>query len=63
MNHTKLILSKIDFVVSSTAASQKLFFPRETEVFVKLLKYGLIALDIYRVTVLSTGAHSLRNSK
>ena len=48
---------------SVAAGQQKLFLPRETEVFVKLLRYGLVALDIYRVTVLPNGAHSLRNSK
>ncbi len=40
-----------------------MFLPQETEVFVRLLKFGLLALDIYRITVLPSGAYVLRNSK
>ena len=41
----------------------KLFLPHETEMFIQLLKYGLVALDIYRITVLPNNTHVLRNSK
>ena len=42
---------------------QKTFQSHETEVFLRLLKYGLMALDIYRVTMLPNGVLVLRNSK
>ena len=46
-----------------TAQSQKIFLPHETEQFVRLFRFGLVALDIYRVTSLPNSAYILRNSK
>ena len=46
-----------------SASNQELFFPHETEQFVRLFRHGVVALDIYRVTNLSNGNHVLRNAK
>ena len=45
------------------ASSQELFFPHETEQFVRLFRHGVVALDIYRVTSMPSGGHVLRNAK
>ncbi|XP_065834052.1 transformation/transcription domain-associated protein-like isoform X2 [Oscarella lobularis] len=39
---------------------QKTFFPRETPVFVRLLKYTLLCLDIYQVMTAPNGSFYLR---
>ena len=43
----------------------KVFLPHETEQFVRLFRYGLVALDIYRITTLPSGSYmySLRSAK
>ncbi|KAL5497639.1 hypothetical protein EMCRGX_G014148 [Ephydatia muelleri] len=42
---------------------QKLFLPHETHHFVDLFRYGLVALDVYRVTTnVNTGVHVLRSA-
>ena len=43
--------------------SQKVFLPHETEQFVRLFRFGLVALDIYRVTILPNNTYILRSSK
>ncbi|XP_019851030.1 PREDICTED: transformation/transcription domain-associated protein [Amphimedon queenslandica] len=48
--------------VDYASQPQKTFQSHETEVFLRLLKYGLMALDIYRVTMLPNGVLVLRNS-
>ena len=53
---------RIVFLCYAAAQLQKIFLPHETSVFVRLLKHGLVALDIYRVTVLPNGVHILRNA-
>ena len=49
--------------VLGSIVGQENFFPHETEQFVRLFRYGVVALDIYRVTVLPNGSHILRNAK
>jgi len=39
------------------------FLPHETEQFVRLFRFGLVALDIYRVTILPNNTYILRSSK
>ena len=53
---------RVVFLCYVAAQLQKVFLPHETTVFVRLLKYGLVALDIYRITVLPNGVHILRNA-
>ena len=48
---------------SPSGVNQEHFFPHETEQFMRLFRYGVVALDIYRVTVLPNGSHVLRNAK
>ena len=56
------LAKELCFPLCIAAQLQKVFLPHETTVFVRLLKYGLVALDIYRVTVLPNGVHILRNA-
>nr|XP_018666778.1 transformation/transcription domain-associated protein isoform X1 [Ciona intestinalis]XP_018666779.1 transformation/transcription domain-associated protein isoform X2 [Ciona intestinalis] len=44
------------------SASNKQFLPEETELFVKLVRYALKALDIYQINVASNGQMSVRPS-
>ncbi|XP_077979126.1 transformation/transcription domain-associated protein-like [Glandiceps talaboti] len=44
----------------STYVQNKQFQPKETAVFVKLVKYAMQALDIYQVTVTATGGSLIR---
>ncbi|XP_033101198.1 transformation/transcription domain-associated protein-like isoform X1 [Anneissia japonica] len=45
---------------TSFAAQNKQFHPKETAVFVKLVKYALQALDIYQIQVSATGQLGVR---
>ena len=44
----------------TAAQTPKVFLPHETEQFVCLFRYGLVALDMYRVTTLPNGSYSRR---
>ena len=56
------ILCSVVFTVATQP--QKLFLPHETHHFVDLFRYGLVALDVYRVTTnLTSGVHVLRSAK
>ena len=48
--------------VDFSSHNQKVFLPQETEQFVKLFRFGLVALDIYRVTSTPTGTYILRSA-
>ena len=58
--HYDCVWLSFNFVANQTP---KVFLPHETEQFVRLFRYGLVALDIYRVTTLPSGSYSLRSAK
>ena len=58
--NSPIFLYDISFPANQTP---KVFLPHETEQFVHLFRYGLVALDIYRVTTLPNGSYSLRSAK
>ena len=50
-------------LIFAASQAQKVFQPHETEHFMRLFRFGLVALDIYRVTTLPNGSHVLRSAK
>ena len=58
-SHNRLRVVLLCYVA---AQLQKVFLPHETMVFVQLLKHGLVALNIYCISVLPNGVHILRNA-
>ena len=63
MHKFNITRSLSSFPDSVAAQNPKTFLPHETKYFIDLFRYGLIALDIYRVTVHPSGVYILRNSK
>ncbi|XP_065666832.1 transformation/transcription domain-associated protein isoform X3 [Hydra vulgaris] len=44
-----------DITISVYPQGNKVFLPSETEIFIRLLKYALVALDVYQISINPTG--------